>query len=177
MKTNLTIRFPFLALFMMVLIFSTPFTTLAQQISVEEQAKTAAKRDAETDTNKLLWAGTGFAIPFIAIIGGCVGLRVGSMVPSQSYSGSGIQLFSSEGAWGACIGMTVGCLIPFVVAYNYKLEPLPEHLLGKSPEYVDFYTSAYKTKTRQLRLKSAEMGIGTALALQLLIAYGIAIAQ
>ena len=55
MKTNLTFRSLFLVFLMAVLIFTAPFTTLAQQNSVEVQAKMAAERDAKTDVNGALW--------------------------------------------------------------------------------------------------------------------------
>ena len=62
------------AALMAVLIFSLPFTTLAQQKSVQtetevaaeqdsssvmREAKTAAERDASNDINKLAWFGAG----------------------------------------------------------------------------------------------------------------------
>lgn len=146
MKTNSTTRSSFLALFMTVLIFSTPFTTLAQQISVEEQVKTAAKRDAETDTNKLLWAGVGCAVPFCGLLGGIAGLLATSDL-----------LFHEGPAYTACFGAALGCLFPIGPILSQPIPP-PERLLGKSPEYVDFYTNAYETETRRLRIKSASRG-------------------
>ena len=145
MRTNLTTRSPFLALFMTALIFSTPFTTLAQQISVEAQAKMAAERDAETDTNKLLWTGVSCAAPFCGLLGGIAGLYV-----------SGLP--TNEGpAYTACFGAAAGCLVPISPILSQPIPP-PERLLGKSPEYVDFYTNAYETETRRLRIKSASRG-------------------
>lgn len=144
MKTNLTFRSLFLALFMVVLIFTWSFTTLAQQISAEAQAK----RDAEADVNNLLWAGVGCAVfPSIAL-GGLIGWGAGSLGPQSNVS-DGV---SSQQACGVSIGAMVGCLVPLAVAYNYKLTPPPERLLGKSPEYIDVYTDTYKKRTRQLRL-------------------------
>ena len=69
-------------LFMAVLMFSMPFVTLAQQnlnqiegkdvthqISVDVLAKTAAERDAEADTKRLVWVGGNFVL---GIVGGCL---------------------------------------------------------------------------------------------------------
>ena len=126
------------ACFMVVLIFSMPFVTLAQenssesnsksahQISVEVSAKTAAERDAEINTNGLVWGGGSFVL----------GLGTGVL-----------------GLAGGCIG-SIGI---FAV---YLLEPSPPalQLLGKSPEYIEVYTRAYSAKARNLRLKQASMG-------------------
>ena len=156
---------------MAVLIFTTPFTTLAQQNSVEVQAKMAAKRDAETDTNKVLWTGVGCAICLSTVLGGFVGVGIGSLGP-QSYSGGCLQLISDEQMCGLCIGAPVGCLIPLIVINTYRLVPPPERLLGKSPQYVDFYTDAYKTRIQLLRMGWAAGG--TLIGLSALVLVGSA---
>ena len=94
---------------MAVLMFSTPFVTLAQQNSVRAEAEAAAERDAEARTNKPVW-----------FLLGCVG---------------GI----------------------FTVAVVYFIEPsIPAGaLLGKSPEYVAFYTDAYISKARSIQMQVA----------------------
>ena len=153
MKTNLTFRSLLLALLMVVLIFSTPFTTLAQQESVEVQAKLAAKRDAETDTNKLAWTGMRFVIYFSPLLGGLAGRGIGLLLPQSGTDG--LLGISDQEIYGFCIGATVGCLIPLIVMYNYRLSPPPERLLGKWPEYIDLYTNAYKTQVRLLRTRYA----------------------
>lgn len=58
------------------------------------------------------------------------------------------------------IWFALGCLggpLPMPAAF-FKTAPSPALLLGKSPGYVDQYTKAYKTKTRNLRLKYATIG-------------------
>ena len=137
------------------LVHREPITSdVAQQNSVEVQAKMAAKRDAETDTNKRLWTGVGCAVPFSVGIGGLVGEYIGSLGPQ-----SGNSLFlSDEKACGLLIGATVGCLIPLIVINTYRPGPPPERLLGKSPEYIDFYTEAYKTRIQRLRMGRAAEG-------------------
>lgn len=106
----------------------------------------AAERDAETDTNKLLWTGVGCAVPFCGFLGGIAGLYATS------------NFLSREGPiYEVCIGAAVGCLVP-IIPISFQPIPPPERLLGKSPEYVNFYTNAYETKTRRLRIKSASRG-------------------
>ena len=51
-----------------------------------------------------------------------------------------------------------GCCLFGVVAANRVSEPLPERLVGKSPEYVEVYTEAYKAKVKNLRLSAAVPG-------------------
>lgn len=147
MKTNLTSRSLFLAL-LVVLLLSSPLATLAEQISAEAQAK----QDAEADLNKSSWIGVGCAIPASTMLGGLVGVGVGSLGSSGGF------IVSQEEALGMLIGMTVGCLVPLITVYNHKLTPPPERLLGKSPEYIDVYTDTYKTRTRQLRGQYAAGG-------------------
>ena len=100
---------------MAVLMFSTPFATLAQQNSVRAEAEAEAERDAEARTKKPVW-----------FIFGCVG----------------------------------GIL---TVAYTYLYEPsVPAGaLLGKSPEYVAFYTDAYTLKAKDIQMKAALGGCVT----------------
>jgi len=116
---------------MAVLMFSTPFATLAQQHSVRAEAEAAAERDAEARTKKPAW-----------FIIGCVG----------------------------------GIL---AVAYTYFYEPsIPAGpLLGKSPEYVAFYTDAYTLKAKDIQMSSAMGGCVTGVCLSgtLVMVYSIVI--
>lgn len=137
--------FHVLVFFMIVLVISMPFISFAQENSPEAQAKMAAERDAETDTNKLLWAGVGCAVPFCGLLGGIAGLYV-----------SGFP-FNEGPAYTVCVGTAAGCLVPISPILSQPIPP-PERLLGKSPEYVDFYTNTYETETRRLRIKSASRG-------------------
>ena len=141
---------------------------VARQNSVEVQAKMAAKRDAETDTNKQLWTGVGCAVPFSVGIGGFVGGSIGYRIRSSS------GFLSTEEICLACLGATVGYSIPFIAMNTYQLGPPPERLLGKSPQYIDFYTDAYKTRVQQLRRGSAARGALTSLGLGALVLVGLA---
>ena len=117
-----------------VLIFSQPFVIIAQQNSVEIQAKTDAKRDAKTDVNKLLWTGIGCVYLY-----GCLCITFDEIV-----SGGSSCFFSSSDP------------INFI-----SISPRPERLLGKSPEYIDFYTNAYKKEVREFRTQWVLIGAGT----------------
>ena len=154
MKTNLTSESSLLALLMVVLLLSSPLATLAQQISAERQAKQdaerQAKQDAEADLNKLLWIGTGFAVPLLPILG----LLVGSLGPQSVSSG---DMFSCQ---QGC-GFFVGCLVPLTLIRRYQPTPPSERFIGKSPEYVDAYTDAYKTRTRSRRIHYTATGVAS----------------
>ncbi len=131
MKINST--FHVLVFLMVVLTFSMPFSTLAQenstqvedkrvihQISVDVLAKTSAERDAEADTKRLIWVGGNFGL---SVVGGC--------------------LLGSVGLLGA---------------YIYEPSPPASRMMGKSPEYIMFYTDAYKAKAQNLQMKYATIG-------------------
>ena len=63
------------------------------------------------------------------------------------------QADTNTGLWflGGCLGGVVGVIIA------YAVEPAPPatRLLGKSPEYVAFYTDAYTEKAKSLQANSA----------------------
>ena len=103
-----------------MLIFSMPFVTIAQEDDWEIEARVAAERDAEADTNQVLWIGGNF---LLGLVGGCVLGLVGLF---------GVHLYEPQ--------------VP------------ASRLMGKSPEYVMFYTDAYKAKSRDLRSRSAFIG-------------------
>lgn len=63
-----------LALLMALLTFSAPFGTIAQQQETSEaiQAKMAAKQDAASDVNSMLWFGSGFLCGIFAVGGAAI---------------------------------------------------------------------------------------------------------
>ena len=163
---------------MLVLTFSMPFVTIAEQDSVmfETGADTAqnantvvlkaeadAEQEASSDTNKIFWFGAGFAACTIGCpVGGCLGCGIGSIVdPSYFFDSTGQGI-------GGMVGLTAGVLIPIVRIYNNQPHLPPERLIGKSPEYVESYTSVYKTKARVLRTKLAVAGATTGCGLTIL---------
>ena len=136
-----------------VLVFSMSYgSTRAQQDSIEEQAKMAAERDAKTDVNGPLWfmAGVGASSSGIA----CSGLVLiwnAYNAPLSSSSTYTELVF-------VILGGGLGASIPFIYSYGYQPVPPPERFIGKSPEYIDFYTDTYKRKTRQIRATSTAIG-------------------
>lgn len=59
--------------------------------------------------------------------------------------------------WGGCAG---GVLV-FLFSHIHEPSPPASSLLGKSPEYVAFYTDAYKAKARKLQTSRAMWGCVT----------------
>lgn len=150
---------------MAVLIFSTPFITLAQQKSVEVQAKMAAERDAKTDVNRLLWTCIGCLSIYLSI-----GVGAYFAIEESDSWLLGFSISEESILRGVCVG-GLFCGAFSWGAISYPSYPPSERLLGKSPEYVDFYTDAYKAKTKRLRAKWAAVGAAP-LAVLLLMAAG-----
>ena len=80
----------------------------------------------------------------------------------------------NKGLWflGGCLGGIVGV----IVAYAVEPAPPATRLLGKSPEYVAFYTQAYAEKAKSLQANSAlggcvVGGIATVIYIAAVIAY------
>ena len=64
-------------------------------------------------------------------------------------------------AAGGVLGIAGNCLLGSLAiggAYVYQPVPPTERLLGKSAEYVSFYTDAYKARMRRLQLVAAAKG-------------------
>ena len=62
---------------------------------------------------------------------------------------------------GGVLGVAGTCLLGTVAvggAYVYQPVPPADRLLGKSAEYVNFYTDAYKARMRRLQLVAATKG-------------------
>ena len=62
---------------------------------------------------------------------------------------------------GGVLGVAGTCLLGTVAvggAYVYQPVPPTDRLLGKSAEYVNFYTDAYKARMRRLQLVAATKG-------------------
>ena len=62
---------------------------------------------------------------------------------------------------GGILGTAGSCLLGTIAiggAYVYQPVPSAERLLGKSAEYVNFYTDAYKARIRRLQLVAATKG-------------------
>ena len=135
---------------------SVPLNALAQQsIGTAENleaaeidtlvGKVAAGRDANNDFNKLSWMGIGAGICVISTAAGLAGCAIGGAI---SAGGGDI------GGW---VGVAAATSL-LIGTYSLPALPPSGRLIGKSPEYVESYTDAYKRKTRSLRLSSTVLG-------------------
>ena len=107
---------------MVVLTFSLPFTAIAQQNSVAEQAVAEAEADANKDVNKPLWFATGGLL-------------------------SGLVFVPLSGVY-SCLLPPVG----LAGTYFYQPNPPTERFIGKSAEYVAIYSETYKKERSRLQV-------------------------
>ena len=148
MKMSLKFRSLFMALLMVILISNQPSVILAQQNAVEVQAKRDAEADMNNMDNRLLWTGIGGAGALLTA--GCanqffLGLSGGDQL---------LAIFPVAGVAGAAGAGTL-----YFLTHYYPLTPPPERLIGKTPEYVNVYTDAYKERTRRIRAGHAVAGV------------------
>ena len=135
---------------MVVLMFSMPFVTLAQQNSGQADAIAAeadAEADANKDVNKTLWFGAGCLL-------------------------SGLSFAPLPGGYSLLlppIGLTG--------TYFYQPDPPVSRFIGKSPEYVGVYTQTYKSKRGNIQARWASAGCvsGCAIVGGLAFAVGVGI--
>ena len=164
MNIKLRTAFQILSFLMAALMFNAPFITLAQQNPVQTEAIAAAERDASNDTNKRSTRMTAVCVG--GAIGGLIGCLVGTALssadPQPTLGFAPLLDFDERPIILGSIGCAVGALISLGVTHNSPSSPSPKRLLGKSPEYVEFYTDAYRTKTRSLRTKLAAAGSASA---------------
>ena len=158
---------------MVALTFSMPLTILAQQESVQIEIseataerdrnamileiKAAAEQDASNDINRWAWFGTGLGTAFLGCgVGGLAGCLIGE---STNYRSSYFSMGpSSSGINGFFVGATAGVLLPIISIFASPVHVPAGRLMGKSPEYVEFYTDAYQKKMRSLKTKWAAAG-------------------
>ncbi len=160
MRINLLSRTLSIVLLITIITFVRHSAALAQQQTSDSAlAVLDAQRDAKDDVNITLWAIVGLiSAPSCTLVGIITGLSIGIPPPSQSHDDEGMHLPVDKVIKGACIGSIVGWSVPLIPISTYKLGPAPQRLIGKSPEYVYRYTKTYKSKLRQLRIKSAASG-------------------
>ena len=160
-----------LGAFIVFLSFTLSVAVPAEQNSVPAEhlvAKVEAEQDATRDVNKLLWFGSGIGIAVIgSAIGACGGCVVGSILNPEM--DPYVPLPNTEQVLGTFVGSAIGAFAPLIGINNYRSNPPPKRLIGKSPEYVAAYTDAYIQKTRAIRTRSAGAGVATGCGLALLI--------
>ena len=129
----------------LLLLSATPIG-FAQQNTVQAQAETDASADM-SDRSKARWFLLGGFGSTVGCLLGCAGgFLLGTLNSSNSRSDTPVNCaFAGAVLLGACAVPTA------VFRYPYNPTPPPERLLGKSPEYIEAYTHAYKARTALLR--------------------------
>ena len=137
-------------LFMAILLlFSTMSVSLAQQHAVQAQAEADASADMSSisKTEWFILGGLGSAVGcFLGCAGGCLLGKVNSDYTS-------VPISNTQAHFAFAGGILLGvCAVPTAVfVYPHNVTPPSERLLGKSPEYIEAYTQAYKSRTTLLR--------------------------
>ena len=150
---KLHLKFHCFAIFISMLICIAPTTTFAQQqINTEVlTAKVEADLHAENDIHKITWMGIGLCVPVLSVTTGCIA----AYALGSTGGGGGLP-----GGYGfgspSIIGMLGGAGLVFCGSaywvYSYESTPPAERLIGKSPEYIEHYTTAYQKKMRSHRI-------------------------
>ena len=156
---------------MAMLVFSIPCVA-ASDVEAD------AKRDAEKDTksfNELKWfAGgcLGSACPYILgstyLVAGSRGIHLEDHIPKPFILGPKVTDFCCLSFFGA------GVLLPIGYAALHSPTPPAEQFLGKSADYVNAYTTVYRRRVKEQRVKLSAIGcmIGTSIGTSILY-YGI----
>ena len=108
-----------------------------------------------------MWFGAGVGTLAAGCLIAAVGMRVGDLIappPEPRLDFMPLLDLGGGAVTGGCVGCAVGLILPIRAIYKYQSPPPPERLIGKSPEYVEFYTDAYIAKSRSLRIKWAAAG-------------------
>ena len=116
-----------------------------KNVGPQLEALAVAEQDASHDVNKLLWFSAG--VGSVVIIG-----------PLGAYAGNIVIGGTIDSVSGILAGFVVGATGPLFLIENYDPDPPSERLVGKSPEYIDYYTRTYKSKTKSIRKRSATVG-------------------
>ena len=117
-------------------------------LSLADNARFSAKREAKQDVNETAWALTGFSVPLL--MGG---------------------YYIAGGTAGGTLSYTV--FVPGVVvsavSHYYPISPQSDRFLGKSPEYVSAYVAAYESEVKSLRRRSLLWGFGAGIGLLIVL--------
>ena len=115
---------------------------------VEEKAKRDAEKDAKK-VNELKWFAGGFLGTFLPCISLCAFIQADA---NGVYLENELPRFLGFGTLYICCSslIGVGALLPTGYAIFHSPTPRADRFLGKSSEYVEAYTTAYR-KQAQLR--------------------------
>ena len=156
-----------LLVFLMVMVFSVPLMTEAnvETKDAKGDVKEKAKRDAENDAkmfNELKWFAGGFlgsALPclsfFALLYSDAHGVYLEDDIP---------RFLGPDTLYICCFSVIgTGTLLPTVYAVFRSPMPPAEKFLGKSSDYINAYTTAYKRRIKRQRIALSTMGciVGT----------------
>ena len=144
------IMFRILPLFMAtLLLFNMMPVCLAQQNDTQAIAKADASADM-SNSSKADWFMLGVWGSTLGCFLGCAGGCLLGKLNQGHISGS---IDATQANFALVGGTLLGvCAVPIAVfVYPHNVTPPPERLLGKSPEYIEAYTQAYKSRTTLLR--------------------------
>ena len=117
-------------------------------LSLADNARLSAQRDAKQDVNETGWSLAGFSVPLL--IGG---------------------YYIAGGTTGGTI--TYSVYVPGVVVAGasqyYPISPQSDRFLGKSPAYVSTYVDAYESEVKSLRRRSLLWGFGSGIGLLIVL--------
>ena len=172
-KMRIRSTFHILSVLTVILTFSMPFAILAQQNSVQTEVseaaaeqdrkpttleiKVTAEQDASNDFNDFLWFSVGLGVSYIGGVGG--GFAGGII---------GDGGFLQDDASGFVVGAIAGIVASLIAIYKSSVHVPPWRLIGKSPEYVELYTEAYRRKMRRLQTVQAAAGTVAGCALPII---------
>ena len=116
-------------------------------LSLADNARLDARRDAKREVNDTVWALAGFSAPLLMgslyITGGTTGGTISYMVFTP--------------------GVVVGA------SQYYPISPRSDRFLGKSPAYVSVYVDAYESEVKSLRRRSLLWGFGAGVGLLIVL--------
>ena len=116
-------------------------------LSLADNARIDARRDAQREVNDTVWALAGFSAPLLMgglyITGGTTGSTISYIVFTP--------------------GVVVGA------SQYYPISPQSDRFLGKSPAYVSAYVDAYKSEVKSLRRRSLLWGFGAGIGLLIVL--------
>ncbi len=132
-----------------LLLFSTMPVSLAQQNGAQAKAKADASADM-SNRSKADWFMLGVWGSTLGCFLGCAGGCLLGKLNQGHISGS---ISATQANFALVGGILLGvCAVPITVfVYPHNVTLPPERLLGKSPEYIEAYTQAYKSRTTLLR--------------------------
>ena len=116
-------------------------------ISLADNARLDARRDAEREVNETVWALAGLSAPLL--IGGWY-MAGGTTGGTITYS-----VFAP--------GVVVGA------SQYYPISPRSDRFLGKSSAYVSAYVDAYESEVKSLRRRSLLWGFGSGVGLLIVL--------